>query len=367
MSSSLGEPIKTGEANTGAIGRVKYLDGWRAIAVAIVILSHVTGLRPELSAWNFYLPSGQVGVGIFFFISGLVVSRSALGEIQSSGSYSAGSFYIRRAFRIIFPLSLYVAVCWELGRIGVVDFDDRKALRSLLYTCNIEPLANCGWLGVHTWTLAFEEQFYLLFPIAIGILSLGRLPNIAYAAIVAVVCLLPLVYPQNYVGRVGYFMTYGLFIAGYLVATNETVITRMIRRRRIPLLAVALTFVLIIPVVAKIGLPRAVAGYYELAYVIFIPTMVLCVGAISGVAGALSGKFITYIGRISYSIYLWQQLAVSDMFDRKNVLIEIGAVIGVIALAALLFELFERRLIRLGTQLAERWRERKAAVGASSG
>ena len=79
LMSDAGEAVKTAQVNTSVVGRLKYLDGWRAVAVGIVILSHVTGLRPELSAWNFYLPSGQVGVGIFFFISGLVVTRSALG------------------------------------------------------------------------------------------------------------------------------------------------------------------------------------------------------------------------------------------------------------------------------------------------
>ena len=62
-------------------GRLAYLDGWRAVAVAVVITSHVTGFRHEpllLKQVARWLPVGEIGVLIFFFISGYVISRSAL-------------------------------------------------------------------------------------------------------------------------------------------------------------------------------------------------------------------------------------------------------------------------------------------------
>ena len=103
------ETTDPGAATRVAPPRLAYLDGWRAVAVGIVILSHVSGFRAgppllkELARW---LPVGQIGVLIFFFISGYVISRAALGEIGRSGEFSVPAFYVRRAFRIIPPLAL---------------------------------------------------------------------------------------------------------------------------------------------------------------------------------------------------------------------------------------------------------------------
>src|SRR5580704_15312418 len=87
--------------------RLTYIDSWRVIAVALVIVSH-------LSYWgnadfhflifnsrlHFPVYYGTVGVLIFFFISGFVVSKTCLDELRLSGSFSVKAFYIRRVFRI---------------------------------------------------------------------------------------------------------------------------------------------------------------------------------------------------------------------------------------------------------------------------
>jgi len=98
-------PAPPGAVPAGpAAHRLAYLDGWRTLAVAIVIASHVIGFRhdplwlKEIGRW---LPMGEVGVLIFFFISGYVISRSALGEIGRTGRFSIAAFYTRRFFRII--------------------------------------------------------------------------------------------------------------------------------------------------------------------------------------------------------------------------------------------------------------------------
>ena len=122
-------------AAPSAPSRLLYLDGWRAIAVLVVIASHLTGFRhdplwlKEIARW---LPAGQIGVLIFFFISGFVISRSALGEIAATNGFSVRAFYIRRAFRIIPPLVLYLAVCLGLGGLGLVKFTPGNALPAFL-------------------------------------------------------------------------------------------------------------------------------------------------------------------------------------------------------------------------------------------
>lgn len=147
--------------------RIGYLDTWRCIAVAAVILAHLPKSiadRVLSSPVHLLFEYGQVGVFIFFFISGHVVSKTCLRELSSTGTFSIGAFYTRRVFRIVPPLLIYLAVCVTLFWSRLIDARSFEFLTASLYLCNIAP-AGCGWYTGHTWSLAFEEQFYLLFPL----------------------------------------------------------------------------------------------------------------------------------------------------------------------------------------------------------
>lgn len=146
----------------------KDVDGLRAIAVILVILSH------------FKVPcfdGGFIGVDIFFVISGFVISRLIL--IQSSNdSFSLSTFYIKRVKRL--APALLVMVFLSLGAFGVIlsPQDLIKSLEGSLwisaYLANIFHWLNYGGYFsesassapfLHTWSLAIEEQFYLLWPL----------------------------------------------------------------------------------------------------------------------------------------------------------------------------------------------------------
>jgi peptidoglycan/LPS O-acetylase OafA/YrhL len=353
------DAIPSGTAGQKAGGaprrRLDYLDGWRAIAVALVILSHVTGFRAEplfLKALARWLPMGQVGVLIFFFISGFVISRSALLEIEANSGFSIKAFYIRRVFRIMPPLALYLAVCLGLGALGIVSFGVGNALPAFLYVCNIAPLSQCAWLGGHTWSLAFEEQFYLLFPVLLTVFVLRRAPFLPHLVAALAFCAMPLLFPLSYIGWLGFTLVYGLFIAGLLAARFEAVIFRVVSRWALPGFVMATALVLLAPVT----LPWAtLANTYPLSFIVTIPAMVLCSGAAGGaVTRALSNGPLCYVGRISYSIYLWQELAASELFRGQNLAVELAAIAAVVALCAVLFEAMERPLIRLGGRLSRR-------------
>lgn len=333
--------------------RLAFLDGWRAIAVALVVTSHVTGFRhdplllKQIARW---LPVGEVGVLIFFFISGFVISRSALGEIARTGDFSISAFYTRRFFRIIPPLALYLAVCLVLGGLGVVRFRPGNALPAFLYVCNIGPVGNCEWLGGHTWSLAYEEQFYLLFPALLTLFLLRRAPFWPYLCGALIFASMPLFFPLGYAGPFDFPVTYGLFGAGFLAARNEGAIVPLIRRYAWPAFLTAAAIVLAAP----LFLPwPALATPYPLAYLLAIPVMVLASGA-TGFAGVLTNPVLRYLGRISYGIYLWQELATSDLFRHRPLIVEIVAVLGVVVLCALLYEAMETPLIALGHRLSKR-------------
>jgi peptidoglycan/LPS O-acetylase OafA/YrhL len=80
--------------------------------------------------------------------------------------------------------------------------------------------------------------------------------------------------------------------------------------------------------------------------------MVLCSGSVGAVSSVLSSRVLVYLGRISYSVYLWQELATSELFRKQPLVVELAAVVGVFVIAAILFEVLEKPLIDLGRRLA---------------
>jgi peptidoglycan/LPS O-acetylase OafA/YrhL len=114
--------------------RIPELDGWRAISVLLVIVSHVVsnrylhaleGVSPLLAQVVFF--SGGLGPQVFFVISGFVICRLLIKEEARYGAISLKGFYWRRVFRILPPLLTYLAAVYELLRHGMID-EKRKAL-----------------------------------------------------------------------------------------------------------------------------------------------------------------------------------------------------------------------------------------------
>ncbi len=137
------------------------LDGIRAIAVVLVILTHA-----GLPIAN---DGGTTGVTAFFVLSGYLITRLLMAEHDATGRIDLRAFYLRRVLRLGPALLLLIAFVGFVGlRVGWPGDWRAGIVASLLYVANwvqvfgyqIDPLG-------HTWTLAIEEQFYLLWPIVL--------------------------------------------------------------------------------------------------------------------------------------------------------------------------------------------------------
>jgi peptidoglycan/LPS O-acetylase OafA/YrhL len=174
-----------GQPGTGCrLGYRPSLDGLRALAVIAVFAFHV---GTPLSR------GGDLGVDIFFVLSGFLITTLLIGEHQRSGGVRCVNFYQRRALRLCPALAVVVAaVVVEAVLIApaVARTDAlRGAITSLLYVTNWTT-AFGGWRGgvlAHTWSLAIEEQFYVIWPVCLLVL-LGkrRRYQLAFGVTVAV-------------------------------------------------------------------------------------------------------------------------------------------------------------------------------------
>jgi peptidoglycan/LPS O-acetylase OafA/YrhL len=155
--------------------QIASLDGLRAFSVMLVFVAHA-GLEQ-------YVPGG-LGVTIFFFLSGFLITTLMRAEFEKTGRVNLGHFWLRRAFRILpaFYLVLLGAICltWWLGPPGSLG---AKAIAAqALYVTNYWMI-NKGYDGIPMgtgvyWSLAVEEHFYLLFPwIYIAMTKAGLTPR----------------------------------------------------------------------------------------------------------------------------------------------------------------------------------------------
>lgn len=166
-------------ASSATIERLPALDGMRAIAVYLVVAFHAGATRFE---------GGFIGVDVFFVLSGFLITRLLVAEYAPNGRIDLVGFYARRARRLLPPawVAVLVTAIVFLAFSNPVEradaLDDARA--AILYFANwhfigagqdyfAESIASSPFL--HLWSLAVEEQFYLIWPVAsIGLLALWR-------------------------------------------------------------------------------------------------------------------------------------------------------------------------------------------------
>ncbi|HEX7135294.1 MAG TPA: acyltransferase [Iamia sp.] len=268
--------------------RVLELDGLRGLAILLVVFAHVAagvyphdrGLAPELGSLG-----GFVGVQLFFVLSGLLITQRL---VERPG---VARFYRRRVERL-YPTLLvvcFVTLLWSGDVAGTV--------RALTYTENLRPvvtwtdgrLPGTGALG-HTWSLAVEEQFYLVWP---AVLILAR----HHAAKVAAVGIAATIVAQQVVGWSDTAVYAGLRWDAILAGCLITLVGWRGNRTLFALGAAVL-------VVYALGLPGPLE---RIDYPIATAGCVLVVGSAATV-GLLSAPWLVHVGRISYAWYLWHMV-----------------------------------------------------------
>jgi peptidoglycan/LPS O-acetylase OafA/YrhL len=285
-----------------ATRRFGSLDGLRCVAILMVVWHHTGGdsINPR------FLHLGGHGVTVFFVISGFLISTMLIRERARTGTVSARSFYVSRSLRI-FPLYFTVLAAYTLlvlvAESGTAEGSDfwHNLPFFATFTSNWLPVADDGRMIFYfAWSLALQEQFYLLWPsveryvprrwlvaMALGLLALTLAANLGWVIAPAILL--------------------GVLLAHALdhPATFRAVATVLGRKPAAPLLLGAL-------LIALGGLDGA-GSWGQLIVMLLIVALVgsCVVREDHGLAPVLRQRTVAWIGLVSFGVYLLHMLALN--------------------------------------------------------
>ncbi|WZE73157.1 acyltransferase family protein [Macrococcus sp. CCM 2573] len=338
------------------------LDGIRAIAVIAIIIFH---LNPK------WLPGGFLGVDTFFVISGYLIAMLLINEYEKTGTINILQFWIRRMKRLFPPVLFMILIVIQY----IIFFDQsllyqlkKDVIAALLYISNwwyiFDGLSYFESFEArpleHLWSLAIEEQFYLLFPlILILMLNKWSKKNILLlffvVSILSAILMSTLYDPAANVSRI-YFGTDTRLQTLLLGVMCAFIWPAFKLKRDAPRI-----LVVIIDFLGFIGLIVLMYSIYKLSehsaflfnggfYVLGIFTVLIIMAAVhpSSIMSRLLGiKPLTVIGKYSYSLYLWHYPVIVLMQKhfvqgQVPIYIHISSVILTIVLAVFSYKLIER-------------------------
>jgi len=303
--------------------RIPCLDGLRTIAIALVCLGHLTWNQRLLGRAGQYLKLGDVGVRIFFVLSGFLITSILLQELARTSTIALRRFYFRRTLRIFPAFYAFVAVMVVVNAVHWARLFHGSALPSVSYTADLF-LPGKRVFG-HTWSLAVEEQFYLLWPAAL--LVLGRRRGLWLAGLILLACPLMRVItfvvvappaevawglqnPQFRFDTQADALALGCLLAGCRSWLHLQCWYRRLLASRAFVLVPSLG--LMITLVGRQQAGHMLVAYLVAGYLVTNIAIVLsldwCLTHPSGVVGCiLNTAPIVGMGTISYSVYLWQE------------------------------------------------------------
>lgn len=286
-----------------ATDRIAEYDGVRALSVLAVMVMH--------GAYGRALTGGFLGVDVFFVLSGLLITRLLMAEHRSTGRIDPTAFYARRAFRILPPLLLCLAIALPL-RSDPPGERMLVAAAAIGFVSNFVDAARLGNLAP-LWSLAIEEQFYLAWPL---IFILGIKRDWRLAAMIALAGILGSILVRAALAARGWH--YGdiymftparldSIMTGCLLAITGPVIVERLRGMMVPVAWAGIIAVLLALVFAPLSettlFPPAFTAFAFAAGALIIALPELPPGAL--LRSAFANRPAVYLGQRSYGLYLY--------------------------------------------------------------
>jgi peptidoglycan/LPS O-acetylase OafA/YrhL len=336
------------------------IDGLRAIAVTLVVIYH---------AFPAFLPRGYIGVDVFLVISGYLISKIIISELENN-QFSILNFYARRFKRI---LPAFALVLFFTCIIGVLSFDGHESesfignlKASLFFVQNILLMFESGYFDIgaidkpllHIWSLSLEEQFYLIWPLLLLYFARKKALFPLILLSFATSLLLNILFVNGLPGLFNrgdnetFYMLYARwweFAAGALVAWlhfyKEEKIDNFIEK--FPLFIPNLIAIISLSIIILASF-AVIRDKIQPIFAVF-PTALLIAFCKKSAFNRLilSAKPLVFIGLISYPLYLWHWPILSLLhinFGAVEAPILVGAIIAACLCAYLTYQFIEKPL-----------------------
>lgn len=375
---------KTVKAAAGGASHRTALDGLRALAIIGVMFVHAgaPGFR-----------SGWIGVDLFFVLSGFLITTLLAMESSASGTIAYGPFMARRALRLMpayFVYALFITMlvwCWP-GSVRSANAGwNALGFTAALWTYTINFVPQGGvWNGqdltVHLWSLAVEQQYYLVWPIVILALH-SRAAVLRWLAVglaIATTATFVLTPDSLYKNDMLYTRGFSLVVASALalwVFHRPQLVRHAVFNRALDAVGGLLLVGLALAAYAP-GWPES--RMHEVFIPLLVPVFAFWIARLWSVGGdgwmrrLLQSRTLVYVGKISYGVYLYHEaVRVAVWFTMKPWMAHWPAGAGFVirmavyflvsfALAALSYEFFEKKFLKL----TDRFRPGRARTEAAA-
>ncbi|HXL22228.1 MAG TPA: acyltransferase [Candidatus Dormibacteraeota bacterium] len=339
---------------------VPQLDGFRGLAIVLVLAGHTLQFSSLSVFWTgFGEQLSALGVFLFFVLSGYLITGLLVSEKVRTRAVSLKMFYARRVLRLLPALFLFLAVVCVLMKIRLItDVPRYEVLASIFYARNF---FGHSYSLAHLWSLSLEEQFYLCWPVAFALLSFKRSHFLAAAGTIAVAVWRGLAMHFHLVtGNEGiyymrpYFRFDSILIGAWLameLASNPALISQA-RSLGQPLISGALWLLLL----AWTTFGQQISNPLYLTGQMIVITLLLAQIAVreTGWSARVFRSWpLVYLGKISYSLYLWHALFILTREPSWGFLRAFPINLGVpLLLAITSYHFVERPILRLKDRLS---------------
>lgn len=320
--------------------RIPSLDGLRAISITLVILSHLVKWKHlSVSVLGSY---GDLGVHIFFVLSGYLITNLLLREYARTATISLSDFYIRRALRI-FPAALVfmavvIALDWPQMRWYHIT-------AALLYVANMDPTR--PWIFGHLWSLSIEEQFYLLWPF-----TLKKWHRHRTIILLCVMLATPVLRTACYAFKVngGFLGSLPMFADQLAIGCLLAIFAPRLPKINGYAAFLMLALIIFIPWFPATSPLRTLFSLFVVQLVLHVSIAGIVLHVIQVPYRALNWTPVAWLGKVSYSLYLWQELFCSNASLHYGLVLALPA----LACACLSYYLVEQPMLRLREKLSSR-------------
>lgn len=347
------------------LDKIKFpsLDGLRAISIIFVIVHHVYFNE---QFWTNVIDLGRIGVHIFFVISGFLITTLLIKEKISTGKINLKNFYIRRAFRILPVLFLFLLTLMFLNNLFDLKISGLSFFTSFLFLGNLGIDTSETWYTGHFWSLAIEEQFYLFFPFLLYKYDISKYRNIliGFILFISVVSSIywsnsQIFHSNNFIENIIFLLT-TFFSQGTLAILSGSLCSVFAFRYPITinkLLVYRWLGLLIFLLALFIRIKFPTSSFILLIFDFLIGLgIILNLNKKSFFTIILDNYILVRIGVLSYSLYVWQQIFTNkqpwmNLFNNAgNIFLNLVLLflVGYIS-----YEFFEKRFIAMRKRFLE--------------